>query len=158
MVFTYTIETDGRQADANQHMVLSHTIETDGRRPYNRNRWPHNSRATVFCCPILLCFKQPSTHYLHVCYIICLAVYFTLCLSYHTHMHTHTHKQANTHILLLFDLFQILSNFVVDCILHFMFGPSLITCFKSRSLISKARYSVYNCTSNHKCTERLSNV
>src|SRR6218665_1083666 len=53
---TYRIETDGRQADAKQHMVLSHTIETDGRRPHNRNRWPHNSRATAFChaWPILL--------------------------------------------------------------------------------------------------------
>src|SRR6218665_9438 len=37
-------------------MVLSHTIETDGRLPHNRNRWPHNSRATAFChaWPILL--------------------------------------------------------------------------------------------------------
>src|SRR6218665_4051443 len=49
MVLTHTIETDGRQADANQHMVLTHTIETDGRRPHNRNTWPHNSRATGFC-------------------------------------------------------------------------------------------------------------
>src|SRR6218665_76882 len=56
MVLTHTIETDGRQAGANQHMVLTHTIETDGRRPYNRSRWPHNSRATAFChaWPILL--------------------------------------------------------------------------------------------------------
>src|SRR6218665_24241 len=56
MVVTYTIETDGRQADANQHVVLSHTIETDVFDPYNRNRWPHNSRATAFChaWPILL--------------------------------------------------------------------------------------------------------
>src|SRR6218665_354191 len=56
MVLTYTIETDGRQADANQHMVLTHTIETDVFDPYNRNRWPHNSRATAFChaWPILL--------------------------------------------------------------------------------------------------------
>src|SRR6218665_1532784 len=37
-------------------MVLPYTIETDGRRPHNRNRWPHNSRATVFChaWPILV--------------------------------------------------------------------------------------------------------
>src|SRR6218665_1973773 len=62
MVLPYTIETDGRQAGANQHMVLTHTIETDGRRPHNRNRWPHNSRATAFChaWPILLFALQPA--------------------------------------------------------------------------------------------------
>src|SRR6218665_71953 len=56
MVLTYTIETDGRQADANQHMVLTHIIETDGRRPHNRNIWSHNSQAAAFChtWPILL--------------------------------------------------------------------------------------------------------
>src|SRR6218665_3146621 len=56
MVLTHTIETDGRQAGANQHMVLTHTIQADVFDPYNRNRWPHNSRATAFChaWPILL--------------------------------------------------------------------------------------------------------
>src|SRR6218665_3534284 len=62
MFLTYTIETDGRQADANQHTVLSHTIETNGFYLHNRNRWSHNSRATAFChaWPILLFgFQDP---------------------------------------------------------------------------------------------------
>src|SRR6218665_3220320 len=52
----HTIETDSRLAGANQQMFLTYTIETDGRLPHNRNRWPHNSRATAFChaWPILL--------------------------------------------------------------------------------------------------------
>src|SRR6218665_1522614 len=39
-----------------QQMFLTLTIETDGFNPHNRNRWPHNSRATAFChaWPILL--------------------------------------------------------------------------------------------------------
>ena len=51
MFLTLTIETDGRQADANQHMVLTHIIETDGRRPHNRNRWQTGRR---HAWPILL--------------------------------------------------------------------------------------------------------
>src|SRR6218665_2998333 len=45
-------------ATANQykHMAQRHIIETYGPQPNNRNIWPHNSRATVFChaWPILL--------------------------------------------------------------------------------------------------------
>src|SRR6218665_946639 len=69
MVLTFTIETDGRQADANQHMVLTHTIETDGRRPHNRNRWPHNSQATAFChaWPILLFVPGLALYPLLIC-------------------------------------------------------------------------------------------
>src|SRR6218665_2583898 len=62
----YELTTDG-QADGMTHnrclrkqmaqqMFLTHTIETDVFDPHNRNRWPHNSRATAFChaWPILL--------------------------------------------------------------------------------------------------------
>src|SRR6218665_1849675 len=78
MALPHTIETDGRQAGANQHMVLAHTIETDGRRPHNKNRWPHNSRATAFChaWPILLFgvvspFYPLLTYYAHTLIILC---------------------------------------------------------------------------------------
>src|SRR6218665_3189323 len=42
-------------------MVERHTIETYGPQPNNRNIWPHNSRATVFChaWPILLSVLHP---------------------------------------------------------------------------------------------------
>ena len=41
-------------------MVHSHTIETYGPQPNNRNIWPYNSQATVFChaWPILLSVFQ----------------------------------------------------------------------------------------------------
>src|SRR6218665_1316266 len=127
-------------------MVDGHTIDTDGHTITGRRSFV----VRFFCVSNSL---LPTT-----CMSVISSVLLSTSLCASPITHTHTYKQANTHILLLFDLFQILSNFVVDCILHFIFGPSLITCFKSRSLISKARYSVYNCTSNHKCTERLSNV
>src|SRR6218665_2438698 len=76
-VLTYTIETDGRQADANQHMVLTHTIETDVFDPCNRNRWSHNSRATPFVTPgrfFCLRFTLPLYHYVMLCYVIWLFV------------------------------------------------------------------------------------
>src|SRR6218665_1213689 len=45
----HTIETDGRQAGANQQMFLTYTIKTNGRPPHNRNRTPRNRRATDLC-------------------------------------------------------------------------------------------------------------
>src|SRR6218665_3238195 len=49
----------------------SQPIQTYGPAPHNRNIWPHNSRATVFCLrfwPILLFFKSQYTHYYHILY------------------------------------------------------------------------------------------
>src|SRR6218665_1715220 len=95
MVLTHTIETDGRQADANQHMVLTHIIETDGRRPHNRNRWRHNSRATVFChaWPILLFVLQVAVYPLLL--LLTLTAYAatatTSCVSYVSSFALHFH-------------------------------------------------------------------
>src|SRR6218665_2685840 len=44
----------------------SQPIQTYGPAPHNRNIWPHNSQAAVFCLrfwPILLFFLPPLTHY-----------------------------------------------------------------------------------------------
>src|SRR6218665_3267792 len=84
MVLTHTIETDGRQADANQHMVLNHTIQTDVFDPYNRNRWPHNSRATAFChaWPILLFVFQRPFILLLVAYLIKTTIIFNIFLRF----------------------------------------------------------------------------
>src|SRR6218665_2437352 len=50
-------------------MAESHIIETYGLAPHNRNIWPHNSRATVFChaWPILLSVLHPVVIPLLVC-------------------------------------------------------------------------------------------
>src|SRR6218665_370467 len=57
-----------------EHHAHSQPIQTYGPAPHNRNIWPHNSRATVFCLrfwPILLsAFQAPSYPlliYIYIC-------------------------------------------------------------------------------------------
>src|SRR6218665_1127345 len=47
-------------ANQYKHMAQRHIIETYGPQPNNRNIWPYNSQATVFChaWPILLSVFQ----------------------------------------------------------------------------------------------------
>src|SRR6218665_1070015 len=71
----------------------SQPIQTYGPAPHNRNIWPHNSRATVFChaWPILLfalvvvvipllmyvCMHACMYVCMHACMYVCMYVYMT---------------------------------------------------------------------------------
>src|SRR6218665_3544152 len=88
----HTIETDGRQAGANQQMFLTYTLETADGHTIEARR-PVVAPDRFFC----LLFKRPLYHYLHTCTCMHIYIYKHTCI--HIHACTHTYTYTTPHSL-----------------------------------------------------------
>src|SRR6218665_2895898 len=83
----------------------SQPIQTYGPAPHNRNIWPHNSQAAVFCLrfwPILLFAPAPASYplltytYIHIHTYIYMHTY--TCIHINTYIYEHTYIYIHMYV------------------------------------------------------------